>query len=161
LVSKTAEAFSQVATSITKVKELVTEIAAASHEQAQGVEQINKAVAEMDQVVQQNAANAQESASASEELSAQSQQMQTMIEELAAVVGKRGETSGIHSLIGKIKMPLRGNDKNNFSAAHPVETKLLQHSPRTGQRPPQQYRKAKEITPEEIIPLDDKDFRNF
>jgi methyl-accepting chemotaxis protein len=160
LVSKTAESFSQVTTSISKVKELVTEIAAASHEQAQGVEQINKAVSEMDQVVQQNAANAEESASASEELSAQSQQMQAMIEELAAVVGKEGKKSEIHSLIGKIKMPRKRNDKRKL-AAHPVETKMLQHPSRASQQPIQQHRKAKEITPEEIIPLDDKDFRNF
>jgi methyl-accepting chemotaxis protein len=161
LVNKTAEAFTQLTTSITKVKELVTEIAAASHEQAQGVEQINKAVAEMDKVVQQNAANAEESASASEELSAQSQQMQAMIEELTAVVGKGGEKSGSHSLIDKIRLPLKRIDKRKGLAAPPRETQLLQHTPKTGQQSTQQSRKAKEVTPEEIIPLEDKDFMNF
>lgn len=43
LVTKTAEAFSQVAGSTGKIRELVAEIAAASGEQAQGVDQINKA----------------------------------------------------------------------------------------------------------------------
>ncbi len=62
LVSKTADAFSQVAGSTGKVRELVAEIAAASGEQAQGVEQINKAVTEMNAVTQQTAANAEESA---------------------------------------------------------------------------------------------------
>jgi len=45
LVSKTAESFSLVAQSSTKIKDLVAEIATASHEQSQGVDQINQAVA--------------------------------------------------------------------------------------------------------------------
>jgi methyl-accepting chemotaxis protein len=46
--------------SAVKVGELVSEIAAASDEQAQGIEQINRAVSEMDKVVQQVAANAED-----------------------------------------------------------------------------------------------------
>jgi methyl-accepting chemotaxis protein len=42
--------------STTKVGELVSEIAAASAEQAQGIGQVNKAMGEMDKVTQQNAA---------------------------------------------------------------------------------------------------------
>ncbi len=91
LVSKTAESFSLVAQSSTKIKDLVAEIAAASHEQSQGVDQINQAVAEMDKVVQKNAAAAEEGASASEELTAQSQQMKTIVNELVAIVGDRGK----------------------------------------------------------------------
>ena len=52
LVSRTNEAFSQVAESAAKVGELVAEIAAASKEQAQGIEQVNTAVSEMDKVTQ-------------------------------------------------------------------------------------------------------------
>ena len=87
LVSKTNEAFTQVAESSQKVGELVGEIATASNEQTQGIEQTNTAVAEMDKVVQQNAANAEESASASEEMNAQAEQMKAMVNELATLVG--------------------------------------------------------------------------
>jgi methyl-accepting chemotaxis protein len=90
LVSKTAESFSLVAQSSAKIKDLVAEIATASHEQSQGVDQINQAVAEMDQVVQKNAAVAEQGASASEELTAQSRQMEIMVNELVALVGDRG-----------------------------------------------------------------------
>ena len=90
LVSKTAESFSLVAQSSAKIKDLVAEIATASHEQSQGVDQINQAVAEMDQVVQKNAAVAEQGASASEELTAQSRQMKAMVNELVALVGDRG-----------------------------------------------------------------------
>ena len=81
LVTKTNEAFTEVATAVSKVGELVGEIAAASQEQSQGIEQVNKAVAEMDKVTQANAANAEESASASEEMSAQAQELNGMIAE--------------------------------------------------------------------------------
>jgi len=87
LLSKTAESFSQVAASSTKVKDLVAEISTASAELFQGVEQINKAVTEMDLVVQQNAATAEQGASASEELTGQSQQMRNMVNQLVAMVG--------------------------------------------------------------------------
>ncbi len=91
LVSKTNEAFAQVAESTRKVGELVGEISAASNEQTDGIEQVNKAVTEMDKVVQQNAANAEESASASEEMSAQAEQMKASVVELAALVGGSGD----------------------------------------------------------------------
>ena len=87
IVTRTNEAFTQVASSSRKVGDLVGEIAAASGEQAQGIDQVNKAASEMGQVTQQAAANAEESASASEELSAQAEQMQAMVKELMAMVG--------------------------------------------------------------------------
>ena len=92
LVSRTNEAFQQVAGSSSKAADLVAEIAAASNEQAQGISQINTAVTELDKVTQQNAANAEESASAAEEMSAQAETMQGMVEELVAVVGGAGKT---------------------------------------------------------------------
>ena len=81
LVEKTNKEFNEVATSAAKVGELVSEISAASNEQAQGIEQVNKGIAEMDKVTQENAANAEESASASEEMSAQAQELNGMLAE--------------------------------------------------------------------------------
>ncbi|MBI5580619.1 MAG: Cache 3/Cache 2 fusion domain-containing protein [Deltaproteobacteria bacterium] len=86
LVNSTNAAFTEVSTSSKKIADLVSEINAASTEQAQGIDQINKAVSEMDKVVQQNAATAEESASASEELNAQAEQMKAAIEELAVII---------------------------------------------------------------------------
>ncbi len=91
VVGKTAESFSLVAASSSKIKDLVAEIAAAAHEQSQGVDQINIAISEMDKVVQKNAAAAEQEASASEELTAQSQQMKVMVNELVSLVGNRGQ----------------------------------------------------------------------
>jgi methyl-accepting chemotaxis protein len=99
LVEKTGEAFSQVDTGTTKVKELVAEIAAASKEQAQGVDQINQAANEMNRVLQEVAASAEESASASHELKAQSGNMEHMMLELSAMVGgsAAGASNGVNT----------------------------------------------------------------
>jgi len=75
LVDTTNEAFTEVASRAAKVGELVSEISAASNEQAEGIQQVNGAVVEMDKIVQQNAASAEESASASEEMNAQAEQV--------------------------------------------------------------------------------------
>jgi len=89
-VVRTNEAFAQVAEGTLKGAELVTEIAAASGEQAQGIAQINRAVAEMDRVVQQTASSAEESASASEELTAQAEHMKGYVNNLTILVGGAG-----------------------------------------------------------------------
>ena len=62
--------------------QLISEIAAASREQAQGTEQVNRAVGEMDKVVQSNAASAEETASASQELDAQAEGLNELVDTL-------------------------------------------------------------------------------
>ncbi len=140
LVGKTAEAFLQVASSTTKVKELVEEIAAASHEQAQGVEQINRAISELDKVVQQNAASAEESASASQELSAQSTQMKAVVAGLAELVGG-------------------GRNGSSPPAASRRQLVTAALAPLPGTR---RLNPGKQASPEDIIPLGkDKDYKDF
>ena len=75
-----------------KVSNLITEVSAASEEQARGIEQLNSAVAEMDKVTQRNSANAEESASASEELSSQSNELQDLVKVLNGIVSGGGAT---------------------------------------------------------------------
>ena len=148
LVTKTNEAFSEVATSAAKVGELVGEIATASNEQAQGIEQVNTAVTEMDKVVQQNAANAEESASASEEMNAQAEQMKGMVGELVELVGGDGHDSsrpapGVQALQTGFR---------NVGTAVPANT--------AKDKDLAAY-KAKEVRPEQVIPLSDDDFKDF
>jgi methyl-accepting chemotaxis protein len=83
-VAKTLE---EITAGVTKVTELVAEIATASHEQSQGIGQVNTAMSQMDKVTQSSAANAEESASASEELSSQAEQLNAVVGELVALVG--------------------------------------------------------------------------
>ncbi|MBU1710527.1 MAG: hypothetical protein KKE17_11035 [Proteobacteria bacterium] len=79
IVLRAIEAFKEVADNSTKVGSLISEIATASNEQAQGLSQIHTAVTQMDSITQQNSAIAEESASASEELNAQADTMMDMI----------------------------------------------------------------------------------
>jgi len=144
LVATTNNAFAQVADSAAKVGELVGEIAAASKEQAQGIGQVNTAVTEMDKIVQQNAANAEESASASEEMHAQAEQMNGFVEDLIALVGgnAKSKTKRDHTR-GKAPNALTGK-----AFAAPVKEEVLVYN-------------AKEVNPEQVIPMNDEDFAEF
>ena len=66
-------------TRISKVREVMGEIASASEEQSSGVEQITLAVEQMNGVTQQVAANSQESAATSQQLSAQADALRTTL----------------------------------------------------------------------------------
>lgn len=90
MMRRTNEAFTNVSRKASHAAQLVTEIAAASKEQAEGIEQINRVVADMDKVIQQNAANAEESASSAEELKAQSEYIKRYIDDLRTVVSGAG-----------------------------------------------------------------------
>lgn len=136
LVAKTNDVFKQVAQSAARVGELVAEIAAASGDQSVGIEQVGKAMGEMDTVVQQNAANA-------EELSAQAEQMDGIVAELMAI------TVGYSRTKARNKSYF-GNDKKKLQKIAPAKT---EYPP--SKTPPD------EVRPEQIIPLDEDDFKDF
>ncbi|WP_444645328.1 methyl-accepting chemotaxis protein [Caproiciproducens sp. R1] len=71
IAGKTAELLNQIVQKSTEVNHLVTQIAAASSDQANSIEQIDAGVSQISAVVQTNSATAEESAAAAEELSAQ------------------------------------------------------------------------------------------
>lgn len=147
LVTRTNEAFSEVAKSASKVGELVAEIAAASNEQAQGIDQVNKAIAEMDKVVQTNASDAEESASASEEMNAQANQMKVFVRDLVSMIG--GSSAGRVDSEGSAPRREKMTVKRTLDV--PVEHRGKEVT---------QYR-AKEVRPDRVIPLEDKDFKDF
>jgi methyl-accepting chemotaxis protein len=70
---------SEIAGSVTKVTDIMGEIAANSKDQAQGIEQVNQAVGLMDRVVQQNAASSEESSASASELSGQTTDLQEVV----------------------------------------------------------------------------------
>jgi methyl-accepting chemotaxis protein len=149
LVIKTNEAFAEVAISASKVGELVGEIAAASQEQAQGIDQINKAVAEMDKVTQQTAANAEESASASEEMNAQAEQMKHISSTLLNIIG--GSANGV------------GNDTSvDIQVKKGIRGALAAVTARKGiGKDVVPYKKAKGVRPDQVIPLEEGQFKDF
>ncbi len=89
-----ADVLNQITDHVKNMTQLVGEVAAASKEQAQGVDQVNTAVAQMDKVTQSSAANAEESASASEELSAQAEQLNQAVADLTGLIHGSGSHNG-------------------------------------------------------------------
>ena len=75
LANQTGESLQEIVTSVKKVGDLISEIAAASREQMNGIELINQAVTQMDETTQQNAAMAEETAAASQNAAEQASQM--------------------------------------------------------------------------------------
>ncbi|WP_321795139.1 methyl-accepting chemotaxis protein [Caballeronia sp. J97] len=66
---------SEVLHAVSKVRDIMNEIAAASNEQSHGIEQLSLAIAQMDQVTQQNAALVEEAAAASQSLDDQGRRL--------------------------------------------------------------------------------------
>jgi methyl-accepting chemotaxis protein len=81
LVNKAGAALHEIVDSIKQVVQIVSDIAAASTEQATGLEQVNKALNQMDEVTQQNSALVEENAATAKTLE---QQVKSMDERLAA-----------------------------------------------------------------------------
>ncbi|MEG6523228.1 HAMP domain-containing methyl-accepting chemotaxis protein [Desulfotomaculum sp. 1211_IL3151] len=79
IANATATALNNIVGDISKVANLVNDIAVASGEQATGISQVNQGVIQVSQVVQTNSATSEESAAASEELSSQAQVLKEMV----------------------------------------------------------------------------------
>ncbi|RJP80285.1 MAG: methyl-accepting chemotaxis protein [Desulfobacteraceae bacterium] len=79
IAEETSKALSEISESITTVVDLVSEIAAASNEQAQGVSQVNQGLSQIDGVTQQNAANAEQASSAAAILSSQAAEVRELL----------------------------------------------------------------------------------
>ena len=65
LVNQSGQTLNEIVGSVKRVTDIISEISAASQEQATGIDQVNKAVMQMDQSTQQNAALVEETTSAS------------------------------------------------------------------------------------------------
>ena len=79
LVNVAGETMTEVVASVTRVTDIMAEIAFAGQEQNSGIAQVNQAIAQMDQVTQKNAALVEEAAAAAHS-------MQVQARELLAVV---------------------------------------------------------------------------
>ena len=130
---------------VARVVGLVSEISAASKEQALGIAQINKAVSTMEQIVQQNSANSEQSASASQQLSAQAFQMKELVSTLSeSVTGSAADVSDL------------GGDHSMHRLPHPAPA-ASPMLPAAGKEKNKVGIKAQELIPFD----DDDDLRDF
>jgi methyl-accepting chemotaxis protein len=159
LVEKTNTEFVEVSRSAGKAAELVGEISAASNEQAQGIGQIGKAIVEMDKVVQQNAATAEETASASEQMNAQALSMKGAIQSLSDIVGRSGDGKASIN-VKKIFSRRKSKEETKGSKKSVAVTETAGSRRQVVRREPVS-KGQKVVRPDEIIPLEDKDFKDF
>jgi methyl-accepting chemotaxis protein len=147
IADKTASALNEIEGTVTKVTDLVMEIAGASNEQAEGIGQINQGFSQIDQVTQQNTASAEETASAAQELSSQ-----------AEVLRK---------LIGRFKLKTKTLERTVEKKAHP--TPRERHLPAPDPAPNAPWgsngnppvKKNLAVRPEDVISLDDESFGKY
>ena len=153
LTHETQEAFRENAAISVKVEQLVDEIAAASQEQSQGIGQVNIAVTEMDKVTQQTAANAEESAAAAEELNAQAEQMKGYVDDLGRVISGNGGVDSQQSMASPIHQ-----SRNSTPRHTALPTQKNSVGKVVAVRGPG---KMKVTRPDQVIPMEDGDFRDL
>ena len=149
LVQRTSEAFKEVEERSGRVGSLVEEIATASHEQSEGIGQVNRAVSEMDRVVQQNAASAEESSSSSQEMTAQAESMHGLVNDLVTLVKGGNGSSAPQS-----RKAIKGGGAPKLESKKMAQPKG-KNVKKIGSHG------AKEVKPEEVIPLENDDFSDF
>ncbi|OOV66468.1 methyl-accepting chemotaxis protein, partial [Enterobacter kobei] len=79
LVESAGETMNDIVNAVTRVTDIMGEIASASDEQSRGIDQVALAVSEMDRVTQQNAALEQESAAAAAALEDQATRLKMAV----------------------------------------------------------------------------------
>ena len=80
LVNQSGTTLEEIVTSVKRVTDIVSEIAASSREQSAGIGQVNAAVSQMDLVTQSNAAQTEELASTAEGLSDQARALMAQVQ---------------------------------------------------------------------------------
>jgi len=157
LVKQAEAAFQELSRGAQRVAQLVDEITAASQEQAHGLDQISQSMSHMDQVVQSTAASAEEAAATSRQLSAQSRNMQTTMQQLEELVGgnqkngRKAVASAGPAAYTRKQAPLKGGSGiEKHKARKPKHTAGALPAP-----------KARPLSPEQVIPLDDEHFKEF
>jgi methyl-accepting chemotaxis protein len=144
---RVSEKLVEITGSVTKVTDIMAEIAATAGEQAKGIEQVNQAVSLMDKVTQQNAASSEESSAAAAELS--------------------GQSTDLQSLVQTFRLERRGHAERRPEAPAPAAAAApaqRRPAPRPAARPasPLSGLQAMGLKPEEVNPHDgDPDFRDY
>jgi len=90
--TRVGASLTQISEKVTATDLLVSEIATAAREQAQGIEQINQALGQMDKVSQSTASDAEESASAAEQVDTQGEMLNELVGRLRYLVGGNSTT---------------------------------------------------------------------
>lgn len=120
LVGRSGNTMREIVTSIKRVNDIMSEIAAASAEQAAGLDEVGKAVSQMDEMTQQNAALVEEAAAAAESLLSQAEQLAANVARF-----KLNESAETGALLAKPVKSLPAGYKQVPKAVAPPKQKLI------------------------------------
>ncbi|MBC3889784.1 HAMP domain-containing protein [Acetobacterium paludosum] len=115
IATKTATSLNKIVDDITKVSDIVGNIATASNEQAIGISQINQGIMQVSEVVQMNSATSEESAAASEELSSQAELLREQAERFKLKKATNYSYSSTDKSKLELEQMLRDLNENNNS----------------------------------------------
>ena len=102
LVESAGETMDEIVNAVTRVTDIMGEIASASDEQSRGIDQVGLAVAEMDRVTQQNASLVEESAAAAAALE---EQASRLTQAVAVFRIQQSQTSSGREAVSAAPMP--------------------------------------------------------
>ena len=95
LVDDSGSTLNTIVDSVKKVTSIISDIAAASAEQASGIEEVNRAITQMDEGTQQNAALVEEAAAASESMSEEATNLNRLMD-FFKLTADEDRHSGMH-----------------------------------------------------------------
>ena len=147
IANMTAKSLSEIVSQVAKATDLVAEISSASKEQSEGIEQINSSLGQIDQVTQSNTANAEESAAAAEELSGQAVQLKQMLAKFK-IADNGGSIMPSTRVISNAPTAY-----DNRRGGKEDEVKKMKAD--------RVSRVSKEVSPQDVISLDDDEFGSF
>ncbi|MBF0361290.1 MAG: MCP four helix bundle domain-containing protein [Oligoflexia bacterium] len=157
--TQVSDVLKQIVDGSQKVAGLIAEVTAANNEQFKGIEQINGAVGEMNKVTQQNASLSEESASAAEELNGQAEELAKMVSVFELGHSRKAAT------VGNVNRNMSMNTKQaNY---HHANTNSGQnHNKNKGGELAKVHdinsaKKKKAEKPEEVIPLNEDELKQF
>jgi len=173
VTNRVSQALETIRSTAVKSAELVREIAAQSKDQTSGILQVNNAIGELDQVTQQNSAAAEESSAAAEALTAQAATLQGIVLELSVIVqgssaidnqGANAKSSAGNRSHGPMSRQKSGGKTRitHTRSSIPVATFMRGESTVSlVSRDSSRLRNSENLSPSQLIPLDDNDFQDF
>ncbi|HHZ8506619.1 TPA: methyl-accepting chemotaxis protein, partial [Morganella morganii] len=111
---RAGETMNEIVSAVTRVTDIMSEIASASDEQSRGIDQIGVAVTEMDKVTQQNAALVEQSAAAAASLEEQASRL-TQAVSVFHIQGRELEASAQTSIMVPLHSHAQKKSTNNVS----------------------------------------------
>ncbi len=121
LVNQSGETMGQIVEAIKRVNMIMSEIAAASSQQASGIDEINHAVTQMDEMTQQNAALVEEAAASAESMRTQASALENQVSKFILDANHSTSIPTLEHIAKASPKPVHTQVKPKASVAKPAK----------------------------------------